>query len=256
MTALARHEPPPDPAEIRPADPMVAMIERLVLDPNADLAKLEKMLEMRERMGAQAARRAFDQAIAAAKGQIGPIRKNRQVRYTNDKGKVTDYRHETLAEVERTVAPALAAHGLHYRFRVEQDMDRGGLISVTCVLAHRDGHCEETTLKGSRDDGPGRNNFQAVASAVTYFKRYSLMAILGLSSEVDAEDDDGRGGGGVTEDTLTEGQFRELRDLIERSGTDEAKFLAYLKVEALPDLPAARFAEAKAALARKLGGAR
>ena len=32
-----------------PAGPMVSMIERIAMDPNADLAKLERMLELKEK---------------------------------------------------------------------------------------------------------------------------------------------------------------------------------------------------------------
>ncbi len=247
VTALTKHEP--HVVTFAPVDPMVSMIERILQDPAADMAKLERMLDLRERIQQQEARKAFDQAIAAAKSEIGPIRKNHHVSFTNDKGKTTEYKHETLAEVERTVAPVLARFGLHYRYRVQQDMEKGGLIAVTCILAHRDGHFEETTLQSSRDDGPGRNNFQAVASAVTYLKRYSLMAILGLSSEADEEDDDGRGA--VPAAGLTEDQFRVLRDLLERDGS-EPRFLQHYGIGAVHELPAARFEEAAAALRRRI----
>ncbi len=171
--------------DARPADPMVSMIERIARDPNADLDKLERMLAMKERMDAQAAKVAFAHALSSARAEIPPITKDATVSYAS-KGGRTHYRHETLAGIAKTIDPALSRHGLSYGFRTDQG---DGRVIVTCIISHRDGHCEQTTLSGSPDQSGSKNGFQAVGSAVTYLQRYTLKAALGLSAEVD---DDGR----------------------------------------------------------------
>lgn len=167
------------------ADPMIGMIERVVMSPDANLEKLERMLAMKERMDAQNARIAFSRALSAARAEIPPIIKDATVDFVSAKGR-THYKHETLAGIARVIDPILSAHGLSYRFRTGQD---GALVTVACIIAHADGYSEETALSGLPDGSGSKNSFQAVGSAVTYLQRYTLKAALGLSAEVD---DDGQ----------------------------------------------------------------
>ena len=268
MTALAKTDATdaeivrPDDAPDPPAlsgtgDPLMGLIADLARSGQMDT--LDRIMAMRDKLKAEQAEEAYARAFAAAKAEFGEITKNRRVFFeSKDKTKPnTDYRHESLSEVERAVVPALARYGITHSYDVKQDMEKGGLITVTCTLRHVDGHRERLSLTAGRDEGPGRNNLQAVASTITYLKRYSLMAITGTSSEHDPSEDDGRTGGGVTEpDPISEEQFRELRDLMDRSGADEAKFLGFLRVGHLHDLPAARFEEARAALQSKIKAAK
>lgn len=172
-------------AAIVAADPMVSMIERVVMNPDADLDKLERMLAMKERLDAQNARVAFAAALSAARAEIPPIIKDATVDFTSGKGR-THYKHETLSGIAKVIDPVLAQYGLSYRFRTGQG---GGGVTVTCIIAHASGHSEETSLSCSPDGSGSKNAFQAVGSAVTYLQRYTLKAALGLSAEVD---DDGQ----------------------------------------------------------------
>lgn len=246
MSNVARIDPPsPQIARMMEQSAMVSMIERVALDPNASLDKLERMLAMKERLDAQAARKAFDLAMSAAKAEIPPIVKNREVDFTGKTGIRTHYKHEDLAEIARTIDPILSAHGLSYRFRTSQD---AGRVTVTCIVSHRDGHFEENTLSGGADESGNKNPLQAVASAISYLSRYALKAALGLASSM--EDDDGKkaAAGG----TISADQFRAIRELMDRSGADEGRFVRHFRIEALHDLPVARYGEADAMLRRKL----
>lgn len=174
-----------------PADPMISMIERMVLDPNADIEKLERMLAMKERLDAQNAKVQFATALSQARAEIPPIIKDATVDFTSQKGR-THYRHETLAGIAKQIDPILSKHGLSYRYRTSQD---GGQVVVTCIISHSAGYSEETSLAGGADQSGNKNNFQAVGSAVTYLQRYTLKAALGLSAEVDDDAQSvGRGG--------------------------------------------------------------
>lgn len=240
MTKVAKIETP----ELLPADPMVSMIERLAMDPNSDLEKLQTMMEMKERLEDKAAQRAFAMAISDAKAEIGPIIKTGTVDYTNDKGKRTYFKHETLDGIAEIVDPILARFGLSYRYK---SMQESGNLFVTCVVSHRDGFSEETTLQAGPDSGAGKNNFQAIGSAATYLQRYTLKLALGLSAAKDTDAIPPKGG------TLSEEQYRELSDLIERSGADEDKFLLAYSAQSLAEFPATSFEKAKNQLERKLG---
>jgi hypothetical protein len=227
-----------------PVDPMVHMIERMVMDPNASIEKLERMLEMKERLEAQQAKRAFDAAIAEAKSAIPPILKDGRVDYTNKDGKRTAFDHETLHGIAKVVDPILSQHGLSYRYRSEQ---REGQLHVTCIVAHRDGYAEETTLSGSPDTSGSKNNYQAVGSAATYLQRYTLKLALGLSA---AKDDDANAAG--DRGTINADQHRLLADLLGETGSDEARFCRVYGVERLVDLPAVNAAAAEAMLRQRI----
>ena len=94
----------------------------------------------------------------------------------------------TLQRLPQMVDPIITSHGLSYRFRTQQN-DK---INVTCILSHKAGHYEETTLSGPADATGSKNAIQAIGSTLTYLQRYSLVQALGLAA---ANDDDGKSSG-------------------------------------------------------------
>lgn len=199
------------------------MLNRAVSS-GADLDMIEKLMGLQERWETSQARKAFDEAIAAAKGEIPPIVRN--AKGHNEK------RYADFAAIATVVDPILAKHGLSYRFRTSQS-ER---INVTCILSHKAGHYEETTLSGPADTSGSKNAIQAIGSTLTYLQRYSLVQALGLAA---ANDDDGKSGAGKP--TITQDQADELRDLLESSGKDRARFLKWAKVEKIEDIQADYF---------------
>jgi hypothetical protein len=142
-------------------------------------------MNLQERWEANQARKAFDDAMAAAKAEIPTINKNRMVDFTGKTGVRTHYRHEDLGEIARTVDPILAKHGLSYRFRTASPV--GEPVTVTCVISHRDGHSEENTLVGPRDESGNKNAIQSIGSTLSFLQRYTLKAGLGLAASYDDE---------------------------------------------------------------------
>lgn len=199
------------------------MLNRAVSS-GADLAMIEKLMGLQERWEAGNARKAFDEAIAAAKAEIPPIQRNA----TGHNSK----KYADFAAIAKVVDPILGKHGLSYRFRTNQ----GERIAVTCVLSHKAGHSEETTLSGPADSTGSKNPIQAIGSTLTYLQRYSLVQMLGLAA---SNDDDGSAAAGKP--TITEQQADQIRDLLEASGKDRAKFLRWAKVDRIEDIPADQF---------------
>ena len=152
----------------------------------ADVAILERLVALAERWKANEAATAFSNALTQLRVSLPILVKNKEVRY-----KQTNYKYEDLAGVVDQLAPVLSDHGLSFRWRT--DTETPGTVKVTCILSHRDGHSEETTLGGPVDSSGSKNAIQAVGSAVTYLQRYTLKAAIGVAASAD---DDGRGGGG------------------------------------------------------------
>lgn len=231
MTAVARIEP-----ELPAATTPMAMIERAVAS-GASIETIEKLMALHERFEANQARKAFNEAISEAKRLLRPVVRNREGH--NSK------RYADFAAIASAVDPILADLGLSYRFRTDQ----GDRINVTCILSHRDGHQETTTLSGPPDTSGSKNAIQAIGSTLTYLQRYSLVQMLGLAA---SDDDDGRKGGAG--EPIMPDQVEALRTMMAEVGADEAKFLKYLKVDTLADLPVSRFRDAVDALQAKRGG--
>jgi ERF superfamily len=219
-----------------PQNPM-EMIAHAVAN-GADPVTLERLLAMQERWEASQARKAFYKALASARGNIGPIFKNIEAKI----GPGRTQRSEDLAQIEREVVPELSKHGLIYSFGIRVPDNKPDTIIVTCRIEHKDGHYEERqSLPGQPDTSGQKSPLQALGSAVTYLKRITLKAALGLSTTEDMVDDDGAGGG---EEKITEHELVQLRERIEQVGQTEGRVCDYYGVVELQDLPRAKFAAA------------
>ena len=179
MNAVTKTEPN---EALLPADPMVSMIERVAMDPNSNLEKLERMLELKERHDAQEAKAAFASAFARASADFPPIP-------LKGKGH-NDKPYATLKDSTMLTRPVLSEHGLALTFAI----DTTDKIKVTAKLMHKAGHHEETSIVLPADTSGSKNAVQAVGSTQTYGQRYTAQAILGLSLGEDTEDD-GRSSG-------------------------------------------------------------
>ncbi|OZI57633.1 ERF family protein [Bordetella genomosp. 4] len=153
----------------------------------ATLDQVEKMMDLQERWEQREAEKAFNDALASFKSEAVEVIKRREVDFTSQKGR-TNYKHAELSDVVEAVGPALSKHGFAWNWKTEQV---GGLVRVTCILKHRQGHSDTVTLEASPDQSGNKNNIQAIASTVTYLQRHTLKAITGVSEKGD--DNDGRG---------------------------------------------------------------
>lgn len=226
--------------DVSGAGALMRIIERAANDPSFDVDKLGKLLDVRERWEAAEARKAFVTALAQFKAAPPTITKNKHVSFTTRDGDLTEYYHATLDQVCSAVAPALSRHGLSHRWDIKQE---AGLISVTCVLTHIDGHSERVMLQAGADGSGKKNAIQQIASTVSYLERYTLLAATGLATE--GQDDDGDQS---DQETITPVQVAELERLIKETAANEPKLLAFLKVDALTELRAADFVKALQAL--------
>ena len=164
----------------------MGMLEKAVTS-GADVAVLEKLMGLSERWQANQARAAFSDALAALRDDLPRICKTQSADFGTGKAK---YKYEDLADVVSQLSQPLSKHGLSFRWRT--DSTETGLVSVTCILSHRDGHDEETTLAGPIDSSGNKNAIQAIGSVVTYLQRYTLKASIGIAA---ADDDDGHQAG-------------------------------------------------------------
>jgi ERF superfamily len=245
------------------------LIEKAV--DKGDLTLVREMMALQKEWEANEARKAFNHALAAAKAEIRPVVRNRQVKFEakNVGGASVDYMHEDLAGIAQAVDEILARNGLFYTWEPTNNFESGA-VSVTCNLTHALGHTQKVTLHGKIDTSGQKNHLQAIQSAVTYLERQTLKSSLGLSSK---HDDDGRASGapvrvtgaatvrdqGAADDTgelLSKRQISDLQDLIVDRGVNIAPFLGWVRksapnVKALGDIPACFFDDCVASIKRQ-----
>lgn len=218
--------------------PMYSMIERAARDPAVDIDKLERLMLMQERAIAREAKAAFDASMAELQPELPAI---------GERGKAivqgqTRYTFALWEDINAAIKPVLMRHGFALTFRT--DFANG--ITVTGVLSHRAGHREETSITLPTDASGSKNAVQAVASSVSYGKRYTAGALLNLTSH--GEDDDAYR---AAVETISEDQEILINDMLEATGSDKAAFLKWCKIDRVSAIPAARFDAVMAQLKRK-----
>lgn len=220
--------------------PMV-LLEQAVSS-GADLDKLEKLMALQERWEENEAKKAFNVAMAKFKKNAPKIIKDNTVSYQSDRAdQPTVYKHATLAQVCEKSSVALSKYGLSHAWETSQDMEKGGLITVTCVITHQMGHSKSISLSSSPDASGKKNNIQAVGSTVSYLERYTLMAALGLAAE--EQDDDGNGASAGAIEYVSDADMKDIREAAEEKGVDLNTILRAYKLESLEQMPLSWYAD-------------
>ena len=226
---------------------------QLAVEQGAEIEKLERLMDLRERWEAAEAKKAYDEAMAKFRAECPRITKNHTVDFTTKNNGRTTYKHATLDNICNTINPILGRYGLSYSWETEQN---GGIISVTCIISHAMGHVGPGVKLSSGLDSTGnKNGIQQIGSTVTYLQRYTLQSALGLSTEND--DDDGRAAG-IRPDVsaapasepaqrgyITDHQIADLRKAIKVSGITEQRFCAMARIQEIGHLESRRFDVAK-----------
>ena len=148
----------------------------------ADLAHIEKMMDLQDRWERKEAEKAYNAAFAAFKAEAVRIVKGRKVTDGPLRGK----EYAELHDVVDAVTPALSRHGLSTAWKLTRD--EKDWLEVTCTLKHVGGHSESVSMGGPPDAGGAKNALQARASTKSYLERYTLKAICGVAEGGDDTD--------------------------------------------------------------------
>lgn len=232
-------------APVAQATSLMEVIARAAADPQTDVGKLERLLEMYERITAHQAKAAYTAAMVTMKPKLPVIERRGMITIT-DKATHTKVIQETpyalWEHIDEAITPILSEHGFALTFRSGVTGD--GKITVTGVLSHRDGHSEETTITLPHDSSGSKNAVQAVGSSTSYGRRYTATLLLNICTK--GEDDDGQAAG--ASGLITEDQCEKIFDLIKSTKADTAKFCSFMGVASIPDIKAKDFDRAMHAL--------
>jgi hypothetical protein len=164
---------------------VMRIVDRMLAQPDFDIAKVQQMVEWYE---ANEARKAFHADMAEVKKNPPVILKNKHVGYNLKTGGRQDYDHATHDEVTLKIIAAMAPHGFSHRWIPTQP---DGNVCVTCVITHRLGHSESLSLTAPPDTSGNKSPVQAILSTKTLLERHTLIAATGLTA-ADMPDADDR----------------------------------------------------------------
>lgn len=191
-------------AAVNESATILSVIQRAAADPACDIEKMERLMQLHERMQAKSAEQAFNAAMAQMQCAIPTVGEDAQNAHTKNS-------YATLDGINYVLKPIMQRFGFAITFKVDHSANG---ISITGILMHSAGHREQTTLLLPIDTGPGRNAVQAVGSSTTYGKRYVMCALLNITTG-DARDDDGVGSTPVV--LVTAAQASQLGALLAKS---------------------------------------
>ena len=203
-------------------------IVKMASDPAIDVAKLDALLQMQERMERRAAEVEFSAAFARLSGVMPRVKKNGRVELGQGKG---SYPFAKWEDIDRIIRPAMDAEGFTLSFTSQVRPGEGGGLIVTGTLLHRMGHSVTAQIPLPLDTGPGRNNLQANGSTLSYGKRYCAEMLLNIVREGD--DDDGVGKGS---EPISDEECAELSRGLTDTKSDLAGFLRFMGVGAIPEI--------------------
>ena len=150
----------------------------MAISSNADVDKLEKLMDLQDRWEQKEAKKAFTQSMARFQSQCPVIQRTKNGH---------NFKYAPMCDVIAQVKELEADCGLSHRF--EQDTQNDS-ISITCVVSHIDGHSEKLRLEALADQTGSKNAVQAIGSTITYLQRYSFLGSFGIATA--DEDMDGR----------------------------------------------------------------
>lgn len=173
--------------EVTPITPMSLI--HMAVSSNADLDKIEKLMQLKREWEADEAKKAFIVAMAAFKAiSIRVIKDKENKQYSKDGNKAM---YVSLGNLVNTVTPHLGANGLSARW----DIDQAVGVKVTCIITHSLGHSESVSMVCPLDKSGAKNPIQEIKSSITYAKACTFESICGLASTDANLDDDGNGSG-------------------------------------------------------------
>lgn len=243
---IAKREQP-DPAMVAEGSPIHVAIQTAAALGKDGVEVLERLRVMLGEERAAQAKREGIKALAAARDEFPPIKKTQQGQHTTVKGGRVKGNYAGLEDIARAVDPALHRHGLTYNWNREVIGDRE---YVVCTLEHEGGHEWHARFPALMDEGRGRSTLQSWASGETYAKRYSLIAVLGITT-VDP-DLDGADEPRLTGAPISEKQAANLMALCDEVGEPHVgNMLAWARIDRIEDMPANLYTKAVKALEDK-----
>jgi hypothetical protein len=229
MNAVVKSGKLPAPASNAAA--LMEVISRAASDPQIDVEKMDRLLQMQERIVGRQAEADFNAAMTAAQSEMGPISADAHNPQTRSK-------YASYAKLDGVLRPIYTKHGFALSFdEGEAPVDS---VLVLCHVSHSAGH-SRTYKKLMPADGKGAKGgdvmtkTHAAGAAMSYGMRYLLKGIFNVAVGEDDRD------GNDEMPRISESQAADLKALLEETGADQAAFMRWAKITSLSQILARNY---------------
>lgn len=233
------------------ADPLAVI--QMAIEKGTDVESMKALFDLKRQYDRDRAAEAFAEAVKRFQSKMPAVEKRQSVPGNDGKTRYTFASHEDIMAIAQ---PILDACNIAVTFSVDFTDKH---MKTTCHV--RVGtHVESTTVPLGIPDIPKANDAQKAGAAISYGRRYAMIAALNI--RVKGEDRDAQG---IDEQLISLDQIETINQLLEDyreargKAIDLKRFLAFLGVKeggTVGDILTNRFDEAVATLKAKIAEGR
>lgn len=199
---------------VAPEDAMLQMIERVATNPDADIAKMERLMDMRDREFARIAEQAFAKDYVVMKPNLPVVLKTKYNEQTKSK-------YATLDNINKKIDPILSKYGFSTSTNILSQTKED--VTIEAILWHRNGHKESTQITLPMDNTGikgtvNKTGVHATASSVTYARRYAICTLLNISTGNDTD-----GNREPVDELATDAQRQAIADRLKQLTPEDQK---------------------------------
>lgn len=222
--AVKVFEEPRPPAAVAVAGDTDNLIQ-LAIEKDLDIGKLERLIALRDKERAEAAERAFLNAMAQFQAECPTIPKTGKGKTVTDKG-TFEYGFPELDVIAQTIRPLATALGFSWGWSSRQETAE---LVVTLTIYHKAGHSRSNEARIPIATRAGMSDQQKVSNARSFGARLSLIDGFGITSGIPDRD-------GADPTTISAEQAEGIRADLEEVAAKLPKFLALMNVEKIADI--------------------
>ncbi len=206
-------------------EPLLRLIQKVVDGgvTESNVAALDKLLAVYERLDDKRAEREFSAAFVALQNDLPVIVASSII---PNRG-----RYERFEDVMRVVSPLLVKHGFSVSFSMDFKENR---IVETCHLKHIGGHSQSNSF-AVRAGGKADSDTQADCKAATTAKRNALLNCLNIVIRQDVMQNED-GDASLEGSPISRDRIQYLNELLTETKSDVTKFLAMAGVDSVEDI--------------------
>ena len=222
---------------------VLQIIAAAAKDSSVDVDKLERLLQMQERIIAKNAEGLFTQAMVAAQGDMRQVSADANNPQTRSK-------YASYSAIDKSLRPIYTKHGFALSFDTGRDAPTE-CVRVLCYVSHCAGHTRTYSVdmpadgKGAKG-GDVMTKTHAAGAAMQYGMRYLIKLIFNVAV---GDDDDGNEATHV--ERINESQSADLKALIEEVKANTPALLKFFKIGKIEDLSVAAYPDAIRMLEQK-----
>lgn len=240
MNAIIEHQQ--NTAIVSTESAMISRLAEMASDKTIDPDRLEKLLNIQITLLDRQAKIDYDQALANVQQEMPRITPRGEIKIKD--GTVSS-RYMKYEDIDRVIRPLLQKYGFSLMHDAKEEH---GKMLVTTILKHRGGHQESVSSPLPFDQTNAlKSALQAAASTESFGKRRNVCKMLNIVAE--GEDDDGVSVGHIKIDDT---QAKEIKDALRETGADVKRFLEYMGVSNVEEIPMKNYPKAYMALKRKV----